>query len=80
MNMTQLIIASATKIAEKQAEDVKAKFIAHIQSEEFEIALAEKLDAKINIPFTSDERESELFRDFVDVVTDIVAGLLGEKK
>ncbi len=80
MNMTKLIIASAMNIAEKQAEDVKAKFIEHIQSEEFEIALAEKLDAKINIPFTSNERESELFRDFVDVVTDIVAGLLGDKK
>ena len=79
MNITKLIVASATKIAEQQAESVRTDFVSYIQSEEFEIALAEKVDAKINIPFTGDERESELFRDFVDVVTDIIAGLIGKK-
>ena len=79
MNITKLIMASAMKMAEKQANVVRQDVMEHIQSDEFETALAEKLDAKINIPFVKADKEAKIFRDFVDVVTDLMAGIIGKK-
>tara|TARA_R100001082_G_scaffold96378_2_gene63914 strand:+ start:265 stop:492 length:228 start_codon:yes stop_codon:yes gene_type:complete len=67
------------QVAENQASEMQNEIAAWLQSEEFEEKLANALDSKINIPFVKDEKEAEIFRDFVDVVTDIVSGLIGRK-
>jgi len=75
MDMTAILVT----LAKTQAKKLKAEWRVFLQSEEFEQQLAEKLDAKINIPFVKDEKEAKIFREFVDVVTDIIDGLVGDK-
>ena len=70
MNIKKMLLS----MAEQQADSVKSEMLAWIQSEEFEEQLAEKMDKAINIPFVSDQKEEPMFREFADILTDVVAG------
>ena len=48
----------------------------HIQSDEFKEVLASKINKKIDIPFVSEEKEQLFFEKIVDLVTDIVEGIV----
>ena len=78
MNIKEMLIEkaieSAKKMADEQADNVEGMLIEYIQSEEVEKKLAEKMDKAINIPFVSDQKEAPMFREFADILTDVVAG------
>ena len=78
MNIKEMLIEkaieSAKKMADEQADNVEGMLIEYIQSEEVEKKLAEKMDKAINILFVSDQKEEPLFREFADILTDVVAG------
>jgi|TARA_R100001163_G_C4990186_1_gene143053 hypothetical protein len=78
MNIKEMLIEkaieSAKKMADEQADNVEGMLIEYIQSEEVEKKLAEKMDKAINIPFVSDQKEEPMFREFADILTDVVAG------
>ena len=48
----------------------------HIQSDDFKEQLASKINKKIDIPFVSEEKEQIFFEKCVDLVTDIIEGLV----
>ena len=48
----------------------------HIQSDEFKEVLASKINKKIDIPFVSEEKEQIFFEKCVDLVTDVIEGLV----
>jgi hypothetical protein len=57
---------------EKYADDM----VDHIQSDDFKEQLASKINKKIDIPFVSEEKEQIFFEKCVDLVTDIIEGLV----
>ena len=61
--------------AEAQADKVKGDMIAALNSEEMENKIATAINEKINIPFVSEEDEQKLFKQMVDALTDLLAGL-----
>ena len=65
----------AMKLAEQQADELGKKAIEWVQSEEFQEELANKMNAKIDIPFVSEEKEQIFFEKCVDLVADIIEGL-----
>ena len=65
----------AMKLAEQQADELGKKAIEWVQSNEFQEELASKINAKIDIPFVSEEKEQIFFEKCVDVVTDILEGM-----
>ena len=65
----------AMKLAEQQADELGKKAIEWVQSEEFQEELANKINAKIDIPFVSEEKEQIFFEKCVDLVADIIEGL-----
>ena len=66
-------------MAEAQAEKMKGEAIGFISSEEFEKEIASKINEKIDIPFVSEDKEQIFFEKCVDVVTDLIEGLLKGK-
>ena len=58
------------KLAEEQADKMKAEAMGHLASDEFSDMLATKLNDKINIPFVKEEKEQVFFEEVMDVVTD----------
>ena len=48
----------------------------HIQSDEFKEVLASKINKKIDIPFVSEEKEQIFFEKCVDLVTDVIEGIV----
>jgi hypothetical protein len=67
------------KLAEEQADKMKAEAMGHLESDEFSDMLATKLNDKINIPFVKEEKEQVFFEEIMDVVTDMFAGVFGNK-
>lgn len=65
----------AMKLAEQQADELGKKAIEWVQSEEFQEELANKINAKIDIPFVSEDKEQVFFEKCVDLVADIIEGL-----
>jgi len=61
--------------AQAQADQVKADMMSHLGSEEMEKTIATAINAKIDIPFVSEEKEQVFFEKVVDVVTDLLEGL-----
>ena len=47
-----------------------------VASEEMEKTIATAINAKIDIPFVSEEKEQVFFEKVVDVVTDLMQGLI----
>jgi len=67
------------KLAEEQAEIVQEQAIGHIASDDFSDKMAEMLNDKINIPFVKEEKEGKMFKELVEVIQDLVIGLMKGK-
>tara|TARA_R110002020_G_scaffold188050_1_gene386608 strand:- start:2149 stop:2376 length:228 start_codon:yes stop_codon:yes gene_type:complete len=75
MGLKQMLIAAA----ESQAEAIKSQMMEELSSDEMAKAIATKINEKIDIPFVSEEKEQIFFEKCVDVVTDLIEGLLKGK-
>jgi hypothetical protein len=75
MGLKEMLIAAA----ESQAETIRGQMIEQLSSDEMTKAIATKINEKIDIPFVSEEKEQVFFEKCVDVVTDLIEGLLRGK-
>tara|TARA_R110002020_G_scaffold73124_2_gene187537 strand:+ start:315 stop:542 length:228 start_codon:yes stop_codon:yes gene_type:complete len=75
MGLKQMLIAAA----ESQADAIKSQMMDELGSDEMAKAIATKINEKIDIPFVSEEKEQIFFEKCVDVVTDLIEGLLKGK-
>jgi|TARA_R100001460_G_scaffold37572_4_gene71920 hypothetical protein len=67
-----LIDKAKDEIVNKYADGM----IEHLQSDEYKEKIATKINKKIDIPFVSEEKEQLFFEKIVDLVTDIVEGIV----
>ena len=67
-----LIDKAKDEIVNKYADGM----IEHLQSDEYKEKVATKINKKIDIPFVSEEKEQLFFEKIVDLVTDIVEGIV----
>ena len=67
------------ELAESQADKVKDDMMSQINSKEMEEKIASAINAKIDIPFVSEDKEQVFFEKVVDVVTDLLHGLFEGK-
>ena len=65
--------------AESQADAIRSQMMDELASDEMAKAIATKINEKIDIPFVSEEKEQIFFEKCVDVVTDLIEGLLKGK-
>ena len=67
-------------IIDKAKDEIVNKYadgmIEHLQSDEYKEKVATKINKKIDIPFVSEEKEQLFFEKIVDLVTDIVEGII----
>jgi len=75
MGLKQMLIAAA----ESQADAIRSQMMDELASDEMAKAIATKINEKIDIPFVSEEKEQIFFEKCVDVVTDLIEGLLKGK-
>jgi len=75
MNLKSMLLAAA----EAQADKVKNDMMSQINSKEMEEKIASAINAKIDIPFVSEDKEQIFFEKVVDVVTDLLHGLFEGK-
>ena len=67
------------ELAESQADKVKDDMMSQLNSKEMEEKIASAINAKIDIPFVSEDKEQIFFEKVVDVVTDLLHGLFEGK-
>jgi len=67
------------ELAESQADKVKDDMMSQLNSKEMEEKIASAINAKIDIPFVSEDKEQIFFEKIVDVVTDLLHGLFEGK-
>ena len=67
------------ELAEAQADKVKDEMMSQLDSSEMEEKIATAINAKIDIPFVSEDKEQIFFEKVVDVVTDLLQGILKGK-
>jgi len=67
------------ELAEAQADKVKDEMMNQLDSSEMEEKIATAINAKIDIPFVSEDKEQIFFEKVVDVVTDLLRGVLKGK-
>ena len=67
------------ELAEAQADKVKDEMMSQLDSSEMEEKIATAINAKIDIPFVSEDKEQIFFEKVVDVVTDLLHGVLKVK-
>lgn len=65
--------------AESQADAIKGQMMEHLNSDDMKEQIATKINEKIDIPFVSEDKEQIFFEKCVDVVTDLIEGLLKGK-
>ena len=75
MNLKSMLLAAA----EAQADKVKDDMMSQINSKEMEEKIASAINAKIDNPFVSEDKEQIFFEKVVDVVTDLLHGLFEGK-
>ena len=75
MDIKAMLVAAA----EAQADKVKDDMMTARNSEEMENQIASAINAKVNIPFVSEADEQKLFKQVVDVITDLIAGIFKGK-
>ena len=75
--MSKAILAS---IIDKAKDEIVERYadnmVDHVQSDDFKEKLATKINKKIDIPFVSEEKEQVCFEKCVDLVTDVIEGLV----
>ena len=67
------------ELAEAQADKVKDEMRSQLDSSDMEEKIATAINAKIDIPFVSEDKEQIFFEKVVDVVTDLLHGILKGK-
>jgi len=72
MDLKAMLVAAA----EAQAEQVKDDMISHLASDEMAEKIASAINKRIDIPFVSEAKEQVFFEKVVDVVTDLLEGIL----
>ena len=75
MGLKEMLIAAA----ESQADAIRGQMMDQLGSDEMAEAIATKINEKIDIPFVSEDKEQIFFEKCVDVVTDLIEGLLKGK-
>ena len=75
MGLKEMLIAAA----ESQAAAIRGQMMDQVGSDDMPEAIATKINEKIDIPFVSEEKEQIFFEKCVDVVTDLIEGLLKGK-
>ena len=65
--------------AESQADKVRDEMVGQLQSDDMAKKIATKINEKIDIPFVSEDKEQIFFEKCVDVVTDLIEGILKGK-
>ena len=75
MGLKEMLIAAA----ESQADTIRSQMIEQLSSDEMTKKIATKINEKIDIPFVSEDKEQIFFEKCVDVVTDLIEGLLKGK-
>ena len=66
-------------LAEAQADKVKDEMMSQLDSSEMEEKIASAINAKIDIPFVSEDKEQIFFEKVVDIVTYLLHGVLKGK-
>ncbi len=67
------------ELAEAQADKVKDEMMSQLDSSDMEEKIATAINAKIDIPFVSEDKEQIFFEKVVDAVTDLLHGILKGK-
>ena len=62
-------------MAESQADQMKDDLMSKLASDEMSEKIASAINAKIDIPFVSEDKEQIFFEKCVDVITDVLAGM-----
>jgi hypothetical protein len=75
MDLKKMLLAAA----EAQSDMIKDEMLTHLASDEMAEKIASAINAKIDIPFVSEDKEQIFFEKVVDVVTDLIEGLLKGK-
>ena len=65
--------------AETQADAIKDQMMNKLGSDEMAKVIATKINEKIDIPFVSEEKEQIFFEKCVDIVTDLLEGIIKGK-
>ncbi len=75
--MSKMILAG---IIDKAKDHIVKEYadgmIDHVQSDEFKESLATRINKKIDIPFVSEAKEQVFFEKVVDLITDIIEGIV----
>jgi len=75
MGLKEMLMAAA----EAQADKVRDEMVGQLQSDDMAKKIATKINEKIDIPFVSEDKEQIFFEKCVDVVTDLIEGILKGK-
>ena len=75
MCLKEMLVAAA----ESQADSIKKQMVSQLTSDEMAKTIATKINEKIDITFVSEDKEQIFFEKCVDVVTDLVEGLIKGK-
>ena len=75
MDLKKMLLSAA----EAQSDMIKDEMIKHLASDEMAEKIASAINAKIAIPFLSEDKEQIFFEKIVDVVTDLLEGLMRGK-
>ena len=67
------------ELAEAQADKVKDEMMSQLSSSDMEEKIASAINAKIDIPFVSEDKAQLIFEKVVDVGTDLLQGILKGK-
>ena len=75
MGLKEMLMAAA----EAQADKVRDEMVGQLQSDDMAKKIATKINEKIDIPFVREDKEQIFFEKCVDVVTDLIEGILKGK-
>jgi hypothetical protein len=75
MSIKEMLVQAA----ETQADAIKDQMMNKLGSDEMAKVIATKINEKIDIPFVSEEKEQIFFEKCVDIVTDLLEGIIKGK-
>ena len=75
MSIKEMLVQAA----ETQADAIKDQMMNKLGSVEMAKVIATKINEKIDIPFVSEEKEQIFFEKCVDIVTDLLEGIIKGK-